>query len=174
MSISISVWILYWKGLPTLWTWPNCYGKFVVVLNELHIKYMPWMLDLGNSGMMKWTVKSKWVITSKPPAACGFWATIAHTWNLNDKAIQKCTNSFERCEWSILNLSQRELFHHYIKGLAESHLEYHFQFLSLWCEKNTVALEEKKQKQWKWFRDLGTQGYRKSKTVGLCWLKRRM
>ena len=33
-----------------------------------------------------------------------------------------------------------------MKGLAESHLEYHFQFLSLWCKKDVVASEEGKAK----------------------------
>lgn len=52
-------------------------------------------------------------------------------------------------------MSQRELFYHYIKGLAEPHLEYRFQFLSLWCKKDVVVMEKVKQSS---ENDSGTQG----------------
>lgn len=49
---------------------------------------------------------------------------------------------------NVLNQSRRELLSQYPKGLTESHLAYHFQFLSLWYEKVDVAMETVKSKPW--------------------------
>lgn len=67
-----------------------------------------------------------------------------------------------------MNLSQREFFYHYVKGLAESHLEYHFQFLSLWCKGCCIEGKVKK-KAMKMIQGQEEPGQmEKSENPGLC------